>query len=325
MVFRLGVIGAGTHGSRYLRHAARDVPGMTATALCRRNETEGRALAAELGCRYYRKTADLIADSTVDGVLVCTPPASHFQLARDVMKAGKPLLLEKPLTGTLEQAEQLARLDADSGTPLMLAQTLRWNPVIRKAKELLPRLGQVHLVRMAQRLAPTDLAWQRNLSETVGGSVLLTGVHLFDTVRFLTGREFREVDSRQDRILNPVVEDFFLARAILDDGCAVSLEVSKYTHSRAAWLEIVGEEGQLWADYLAGGIVLRRGGDEERFEITAQVPTLPLVLRDWLECIENDETPPVTVQDGLATLRVVEACYRSAELETPVNPDATNY
>ena len=82
--------------------------------------------------------------------------------------------------------------------------------------------------------------------------MLLTGVHLFDTVRWLTGAEFVTVDSRQAQLLNPAVEDFFLARAELSDGCWVSLEVSKYTQSRACWLEAVGEEAQLLADYQRG-------------------------------------------------------------------------
>jgi predicted dehydrogenase len=311
MNFRIGVIGAGTHGARYLRHALRDVPGMTATALCRRNETEGRRLAGELECRYHREAEDLIADPAVDGVVVCTPPSTHFAMAGAVLAAGKPLLLEKPMTGTLAEAEDLARLDAAAPVPLMVAQALRWNPVILRVKELLRRLGHIHLVRLAQRLAPTTLAWQRNLSETVGGSVLLTGVHIFDLARFLTGAEFAAVDSRQARILNPVVEDFFLARATLTDGCRVSLEVSKYTRSRACWLEVVGQEGQLQADYLNGGIVLRVGRDEKKFEVSAAAPTLPPLLADWLGSVTGLTAPPVTAHDGVATLRVVEACYRS--------------
>lgn len=312
MDFRVGIIGAGAHGERYLRHGLRDVPGMTVTAICRRDAAAGAALAARYGVRYLPEAAAVIGAPEVDGVVVCTPPASHFGLAAAVLAAGKPLLLEKPMTGTADEAARLAALDEGARPPLFLGQSLRWNPVIRKARELWPLLGRVHLVRLAQRLAPTTLDWQRDPGQTVGGSVLLTGVHLFDLARFLTGREFARVDSRQRQVLNPAVEDLFLARGELDDGCWVSLEVSKYTQSRAAWLEAVGEEGQLWADYLSGGLVLRRGRYEERLEADATSPTLPPVLRDWLGCVRSGARPPVGAADGLATLRVVDACYRSA-------------
>lgn len=312
MEFRIGIIGAGAHGERYLRHGLRDVPGLTVTAICRRDRAAGAELAARYGVRYLPEAAAVAAAPDVDGVVVCTPPSTHFELAAATLVAGKPLLLEKPMTGTLAQAERLAALDAAARAPLFLGQSLRWNPVVLKARELWPRLGRVRLVRLAQRLAPTALAWQRDRSQTVGGSVLLTGVHLFDLARFLTGRQIVRVQSRQWQVLNPVVEDFFLARAELDDGCQVSLEVSKYTDSRAQWLEAVGEDGQLWADYLHGGLVLRRGRTEERFDADATLPTLPAMLRDWLACVRTGSRPPVGAADGLATLRVVDACYRSS-------------
>ncbi|MCP4574270.1 MAG: Gfo/Idh/MocA family oxidoreductase [bacterium] len=322
MSFRIGVIGAGVHGARYLRHALHHVPGMGVAALCRRDEAAGQELATELDCRYHREAAALVADPAVDGVVVCTPPSSHFELAAQVLAAGKPLLLEKPMTGSLAEARRLAKLDAAGTAPnLLLAQTLRWNPVLRRVRELWPRLGRVHHLRLAQRLAPTTLAWQRDPDVTVGGSVLLTGVHLFDTARWLTGSEFVRVDSRQDQVLNPVVEDFFLARAALADGCRVSLEVSKYTRSRACWLEAVGEDAQLLADYQAGGIVWREGSAEERLAVDGAAPTLPLVLADWLAAVRDGSTPPVTVHDGVATMAVVDACYRSAAARAPVVVD----
>jgi predicted dehydrogenase len=312
MSFRVGVLGAGTHGERYVRHALQDVPGMTLTALCRRNQEAGRKLAAQYGVRYHAEPESIIADPEVDGIVVCTPPSSHFELARDVLASGKPLLLEKPMTGLLTEAERLSELDGKAAHPLMLAQALRWNPVILKVHQLWPSIGRVHHIRLAQRLAPTTLEWQRNPEETVGGSVLLTGVHIFDLARFLSGHEFVTVDSRQWQVLNPVVEDFFLARTSLSNGSQVSLEVSKYTRSRACWLEAVGEEGQIMADYLDGGILFRHGRDEEKFHISAATPTLPLVLKDWMAAIRDGSPPPVTVQDGLATLRMVDAIYRSA-------------
>jgi len=313
MTFRIGVIGVGIHGARYLKHATADVEGMVATAICRRDAEAGAELARQWHCSHHQEPESLIADPQVDGVIVCTPPASHYPLARTVLAAGKPLLLEKPMTGTLAEARMLKEMDDSAAAPpLMVAQTLRWNPVLLKVRDLWPQLGPVHLVRVVQRLAPTNLAWQRDLTQTVGGSVLLTGVHLFDTVRWLTGAEFIGVDSRQTQILNPVVEDLFLARGHLSDGCWVNLEVSKYTDSRGCWLEAVGEHGQLQAEYCTGGILLRKGYDETRFEVSAAVPTLPLVLAEWQRAAQTGSPPPVTVVDGLATLQVVDACYRSA-------------
>jgi predicted dehydrogenase len=319
MTVRLGVIGAGTHGARYLRHAAHDVPGLRPVALCRRDEAAGRALAAAFGCRYERDPAALIAATDVDAVLVCTPPSSHFALAAAVREAGKALLLEKPMTGTLAEARRLVEIDdRGAGPGLVVAQTLRWNPVIRRAVALWPQLGEVRHVRLAQRLEPTDLAWQRDPAVTVGGSVLLTGVHLFDTVRHVTGREFAEIDARTERFLNPAVEDFFLARARLDDGTYVSLEVSKFGRTRACLLEAVGTQGQLLADYQFGGIRLIRGREVQEIAAEAGAPTLPAVLETLRDTARGAAVSPVPAREGLRTMELVEASYRSALLKRPV-------
>ena len=319
MGFAVGVIGAGTHGTRYLRHLARgDVPGLHAVALCRRNQEAGHRLAAQFAVPWFAEAETLIADAGVEGVIIATPPSTHFPLARLALAVGKPVLLEKPMTGTLAEARELAALAASSKAPaLMVAQTLRWHPALRRARELWPQLGRVHLVRLAQRLQPTTLPWQYDPGATVGGSVLLTGVHLFDLVRWLTGREFVRVDSRQRQVRNPAVEDFFLARAELDDGCWVSLEVSKYTESRAGWLEAVGEQGQLAVDYQGGQLLLRQGRQEVREQLAGDAPTLPGLLAQWRDASEGRLAVPVTAVDGLRTLEVVEACYRSAAIGKP--------
>lgn len=312
MSFGIGVIGAGAHGERYVRHGSQDVPGTRVAALCRRTPALGQDLATRYGARYHQEATALIADPAVDGVVICTPPSTHFEYAAAALAAGKPVLVEKPMTGSLSEAERLCELATESEASLMVGHSLRWNPVILKVRALWPRLGRVRLVRFAQRLSPTALAWQQDVAQTVGGSVLLTGVHIFDLARWLTGEEIVTVDSRQRQLLNPAVEDQFLARAVLTDGCWASLEVSKHTQSRACWLEAVGDDGQIQADYLKGGVVFRHGREEEVFAVSALTPTLPMVLGDWLRAITGGESPPVSARDGLQTIRIVDACYRSA-------------
>lgn len=319
MTRRIGIVGAGTHGARYLNHLRHDVPQLAPTVIARRDEAAGRELAGRFSVDWEPDGAALIARDDVDAVIVATPPSTHARFAELALAADKPLLLEKPMTGTLAEARRLAQL-ADGPTDVMVAQTLRWNPVLIRAREVWPELGRVHHVRLCQRLEPTTLGWQRDLAATVGGSVLLTGVHVFDLARWLTGREVVQVDSRQRQVQNPVVEDFFLARAELDDGCWVSLEVSKYTRSRACWLEAVGEHGQLFADYLNGGLTVRIGRDERHEAVDARVPTLPAVLAAWRDALDTGGPMPVTVTDGLRTMELVQACYDSAAAESGISP-----
>jgi predicted dehydrogenase len=147
----------------------------------------------------------------------------------------------------------------------------------------------------------------------VGGSVLLTGVHIFDLARFLSRQEFLSIDSRQRQVLHPQLEDNFLARGILQDGTWVSLEVSKFTRSVSCWLEVVGEEAQLLADYRFGGIHFIQNGQLERIEVDGAAPTVPPTLAAWLASVRGETEVPVSVQDGLLTLEIAAACYRSQQ------------
>lgn len=323
MDLRVGILGAGVHGARYARHVVEDVPGLELVAVCRRDAAAAAALADRWGCAAETDAAALLDRPGLDGVIIATPPSSHVPLALAARERGLGVLLEKPMAGTLAEARALAGHAAPPGTPpLLLAQTLRWNPVLRRVKELWPTLGRVRYVRVSQRLEPTTLAWQRDPAQTVGGSVLLTGVHLIDTVRFLSGGEIVRVDCRTERHANPVVEDFFHAVGRLDDGAHVSLEVSKFGRFRGCLLEAVGDEGQVWAEYYRGGVRVNRGGEVVAEDLSAAAPTLPAVLAAWREVLGGEAPPPVDAADGVRIQAVVHACYESAARGAPADVPA---
>ena len=99
-IWRVGVIGAGKHGSRYARHIVNDVDGFELAAISRRSE-EGRALAGQWGCRWHADWQDLINDPTVDCLIAALPPMLNREVAAACALARKPLLLEKPMACTV--------------------------------------------------------------------------------------------------------------------------------------------------------------------------------------------------------------------------------
>lgn len=127
MTLDIGVIGAGAHGSRYLRHLVRgDVSGLRAVALCRRDPVAADRLAAEFAVRRHTDPAALIDDPAVAAVIIATPPSSHFPLALAALAAGKPVLLEKPMTGH----EFVLRERHDAAAPTLPAAMAAWRDAI---------------------------------------------------------------------------------------------------------------------------------------------------------------------------------------------------
>jgi predicted dehydrogenase len=315
---RLGLIGTGLHGTRYARHIQNDVEEARLVAFVRRDVAAATRLAAELGVPFETDVAALVARSDIDAVVVVTPPGAHLQPCLLALAGGKHVLVEKPMTATLAEALQLSRAVRESVAELMLAQTLRYDAVLGEVRRRLPELGRIVQVRMAQRLEPSSLRWQRDHRGAGAGSILLTGVHLFDTVRWLLDDEIATVFCQARAIENPYSEDFFAASVSLEQsGIHADLEISKYTRSRSCRIEVVGERGQLLGDYWNHRLYLEQGREQVEQPLGPPVMTVEATVRDFCRCLLAGLPMPITVEDGRRTLEIVEACHRSAETGQP--------
>jgi predicted dehydrogenase len=226
--------------------------------------------------------------------------------------------VEKPLTQSHAEALEVQALAQRSGVPLFLAQTLRYNPALLVARRELRRLGAIRAITASQRLPHADLQWQNTDSTHPLGSILNTGVHLFDLVRWMFGLEFERVYCQAHRMENPFHEDLFKVQAsLLNHDALVSLEVAKCTASRSSNLEIVGAHGQIWVDYQEDSVQLLANRERTVLRAPAPEPTLPRMLHDFAHHLEHGEPMPITATDGVRTLEVVEACYRSLAENTP--------
>ena len=133
---RIGVIGCGYWGPNLLRNFAEN-EAVQLVWIC---DTDSQRLAA-MGRRYpvahttidYRK---LFADPGLDAVAVVTPVATHYQIAKEALSAGKHVLVEKPLTATVREAEELIELARSNGRILMVDHTFVYTGAVRKMKEI---------------------------------------------------------------------------------------------------------------------------------------------------------------------------------------------
>src|SRR6185503_17170139 len=133
----IGVIGCGYWGPKLLRNFAENETAQLRW-IC---DLDEKRLGA-MGRRYpaARTTADyrdLIADAELDAVAVVTPVATHFQIAKEALAAGKHVLMEKPLTATAREAEELIALADKNHRVLMVDHTFVYTGAVRKMKEIL--------------------------------------------------------------------------------------------------------------------------------------------------------------------------------------------
>jgi predicted dehydrogenase len=308
----VGLVGAGKHGERYVRHIVEDVPELRLRLLCRRDAVAGREQAARVGARYVAEFLELVASPEIDAVVVAVPPAFHRAICEAAARAGKAILLEKPLATTRSEGFAMRDAVAKAGVPFMAAHTLRFNSVVRAVREEIAALGALHQVCLSQRFEPSPLAWLDDPRVSGGGNILHTGVHSFDLLRFFAGADPTSVVARTRRLVTRQTEDSFVALFSFPAPLLGSVAGSRATASRSGTIEVVGEHGQIVADHVHGWAVRLRGTRSEPLTVATPVPTVREALRTFARMIRTGEPAPITLADGLWAVSMAEACYRSA-------------
>jgi predicted dehydrogenase len=313
-VIRMGLIGLGRHGMRYAKHLLEPNPVARLVAVSRRDSTEGARFAEQHSIRFYPDYRKLIADPDVQAVLVVTPPALTREVCLEAVRAGKPLLIEKPLAVTAEDARAMAAAAERANVPLMTAQTLRFDSSIQALKNALPIVGLPRYLLLTNRIEPRpDLL--RDPRDYGGRGVLLEiGIHLLDLVRYLTDDEINEVRCEMDRPEGAESRAWVTLRTQRDLRCL--LDVSRVSAGRVSRAEWIGEKGQLIADWARH----RFSKIAETVEETAvpNSPTLVSALQAFVHALQRGTPVPVSGWDGQRAVAIAEACYQSAATGRPV-------
>lgn len=316
---RIGLIGAGKHGSRYARHIALDLPDeLRLVALCRRDRAAGEALARQYGCRFSTEIDDILTSPDVDAAVIVVPPTLHADICEAAAAAGKDILLEKPIAPCAAEAERIrAALDRNRVT-FMVAHTLRFNSTVRVVRDRILDISPLHTIFLSQRFEQSPLTWLDQPSVSGGGIILHTGVHSFDLLRFLTNAEVESVSCRAWRVRTRETEDNFVASMLLSGGISATVIGSRSTNSRNGLIEIAGHGGQLVADHFHHFAYLIAASTRTPIPIDPEVPTVCEALRAFAQAVRTGTRPPIGWQDGRAAVAIADACYRSLDLERPV-------
>ena len=307
----VGIIGTGRHGSRYANHVLRDVAGLRLAAISRRSP-EGADQAAAWHCAWYRDWQDLVGDPQVEAVIAVVPPALNLEIAKCCAAEGKPLLVEKPLATTGADAAALVKLYAGRNLPLTTGQTLRYNPVVRMLREQRPVIGRLYSFSANQRLEPSTLAWHADPTLAGAGVSFHTAVHVFDALRWITGLEVRRLMAVSRRHHNPVLDDLLVVLVEMEGEVVGTLDCSKVGQARSGRFEFIGSDGQLQGDQVHGTLELVRGTKVTRLQPEVSCNTIIPLLRDWHAFLTGQGPNPVSGADGLAAVRLCEACLESA-------------
>lgn len=302
---RLAVIGVGHLGSHHARILA-TLPDVEFVAAVDLIPERAHAAVAGTGAEPLADYRGLIG--RVDAVVVAVPTASHLEVATPFLERGIHVLVEKPMTASLPEADELIRLAEASGAVLAVGHTERFNPAIQAALPILqrPRFIEVH------RLSSFP---ERSLDIDVVFDVM---IHDLDIILAVDGTEVVGVEAIGVPVLTPKI-DIANARVKMASGCIANLTASRISRDRVRKIRCFQPDMYVSVDYGAQELEVwrlrPRPGDRPeieggRVEVERDEP-LKRELADFVEAIRAGRPPLVSGRDGrralaLATL-VAEA------------------
>ena len=307
---RTAVIGAGYlgrfHAQKYSTESGSNLVGVVDPRVEARD-----ALARELATTAYADHRELLG--RVDAVSIVTTTPAHFAIARDFLESGAHVLVEKPITETVEQARELIAVAARAGRVLQVGHLERFNPAIVAAG---PRLAKARFIE-CQRLAPFK---ERGTDVNV---VLDLMIHDIDIVRSIVGQPIVSIDAVGTPVFSGAV-DIANARLRFEGGCVANVTASRVSLKTERKLRVFRDDAYVSIDLqqrILTTIVKRATPpaagelpvtiEEQSFE---QADALRAEIRSFLDCIVSGQAPVVSGEDGL---RALETAIRITEMLAP--------
>lgn len=303
---------------------------------------EKRKLAEEAGFHTYETEEAMLADESIDVILVATPNDTHRPIALRAMEAGKNVIVEKPATLSLKELTELEDMAGKTGRFLTVHQNRRWDEDLLTVREILKDQTMGEIFRIESRVhgsrgIPGD--WRKEKAHG-GGMVLDWGVHLFDQIFRLTGeRRLKTVYATLTNVTNQEVDDGFTAVLRFEGGLEVLVEVGTNNFISLPRWYVLGENGSaVVEDWDLSGKIVKAFSEEEkeivpvrtaagltktmapRREDTIRVEELPRVPGDIADFHRNvaavllrGEEPAVKLPEVKRVMRLMETVFESAE------------
>lgn len=287
---------------------------------------KAKSLSEDYGVDYEEDPDDLIKGENIDAVDVCVPTRHHAEVILKALENDKHVFCEKPLTNSLEEAEEIEKKSRESNRIVMSGYLYRFHPAFEKVKEVLEEriIGEPYYAVFRVGGRGSHRAWKHKKSEG-GGAINEMLVHMLNLVTWYfdgvetaqnlsteTVLETREIDGEE---VEADAEDLTVLRLETVEGAKVLCESDLITPSYMNYVEIHGTNGSIWTsilDYFPTVVyckeprgVYNQGNNFFEYE---RVDLFEKELRHFVESVENGEKPSLnSIEDSVETLKVIES------------------
>jgi scyllo-inositol 2-dehydrogenase (NAD+) len=330
-LIKIGVLGLGRMGRLYTRMLATQINGVRLHAVADINERARSEVAGELNVSHiFSDPYQLVTLPELDAVVITTPTSTHYELVIAAAGAGKAIFCEKPLALSLVNTRLAIEAVARTGVPLQVGFMRRFDAAYQKAKSIIDS-GQIGYPVTFKSIGRDPFCPDPKYADPAksGGLILDMAIHDFDLARWLMHSEVERVTAEGSILVCKVLEsvgdiDNAVVNLRFVSGSLGNIEVSRNAfYGYDIRTEVLGSEGAvvIGAHQHLPMLLLTRAG--------AQYDTTPYLLerfgdayraqlQHFIDCLRNDQPPPVGGADALAAYEIGVAATQSYQTGLPV-------
>jgi len=309
MTIRIGVIGTGVMGANHVRVLSDLKDRCHLVGVFDVDEKKAASIAAAFEIPAYTTFHDLL--NTIDAAVIAVPISEHYEVSRMCIERGIHVLIEKPMTETIEEAEKLKELGKDKSVKVQVGHIELFNPAIKVLKRILnhEEIIAIHI----QRLSPYSDRW-RNVDVITDMMIhdLYILNYLFESKPQVCSSFGRVIHNK----LNHVV-----ATLQFKDGLIATLTGSQVTEEKVRTIQVITKKAYIFVDLMDRKILISRStnffisnhqqADYKQQNIVEKVivpASEPLreELQHFIDAIAKDLNPSVSIDEGIEALQMVD-------------------
>jgi scyllo-inositol 2-dehydrogenase (NAD+) len=345
-VWNVAVIGLGHWYSAYgLARGLAEYPHARLVAAAVASPDQLAAFTGTFGVPGYEDYRALLADETVDIVHIAAPVVEIAEIAIASARAGKHLVLGKPMAMNLAEADRMVEAIDDAGVlcmPFQGIMRLRLADTVRRIRQ--GDIGDLLVLHQTCRWSIAEDAyqsgkpgWFADSRFVPGGAFIDEGIYWIDLFRYVTGSEIVQVEARMANLVHKDidVEDWGMATFTLANGVVATLEASwtinaprttgpSPKQNSVVRFEAVGSRGEIGEQFFRspGRAVLAAGAADWVFERAAEAPSFappaPFPLAHLIDCLQTGKEPIANIREARASFAAAMAAYEAARQGRPV-------
>jgi len=323
MSIKTAVIGVGSMGVNHAR-INWELPDVELVGVADFNHDTAQQVAAKYGAKAYFSHEELLDETLPDAVTLAVPTIYHHKIALDIIERGIPLLIEKPISFTIEEGKDIIAAAKQNNVKLMIGHIERFNPAITTLKSL---IAEGDLGRIFQMDAHRQGPFPARIADV--GVVVDLAVHDLDVMRFVSQSEVVRVYAETEKHIHSKYEDLLTGLVRFADGTIGTLTINWLTPTKIREFIVTGECGLFRCDYLTQDLFfyenpVSSGSEWEHLRhlrgvregkmvrhVVAKKEPLRAEQEAFIASILNDTPVPVTGEDGLRALELAKIIVQS--------------